>query len=69
MEGQMNLTGTGVDAFHIQCLHHFAEGWSVRVGARLNGQTWSQADVREYSFLSTSELLDVLAAELDRTLG
>jgi hypothetical protein len=69
MDGQMSLHGRALDAFHVQALYEFGSGWTARVGARANGQTWGETEVRLYEYLTTDELLDVLAAELGRLFG
>jgi len=45
------------------------EGWSCTVRVRRGDEDWPEAHNEAYSHLGTSELLDVLVADLTLALG
>lgn len=50
---------------------HFTprEGWTASVQMRRQDELWSEVQPSVYGCLTTSELYDVLCAELERQLG
>ena len=69
MTGQPRLYLTAVEAAHIQFRWDGPRGWEVHLNWRRQGDGWSDEPAAFYAELSTVELADVIAAELERILG
>jgi hypothetical protein len=51
-------------------VHHAGiDGWTLRLCHRRQGDEWSDSRPVVYTRLGTSELVDVIEAELERLLG
>lgn len=66
MEAQERLFRLALEAVHVQMQFEVARGWKLVVGARRGDEEWPDAERREYTHLSTPELVDVLECELGR---
>jgi len=63
---QERLFRLAVDAINVHASHEGGRGWRVGIRARRGDEEWSDVAGRDYTYLSTDELLDVIAAELER---
>jgi hypothetical protein len=66
---QGRLFKLAVEALNVQMWYVPGEGFLVRVVARRQGDTWTEAERTEYTHLSAPELVDVVDSELGRLLG
>jgi hypothetical protein len=69
MDGQLQFGVPALEAINVSCWWDFPTGWTLRITARRSGRSWAEGETREYDYLSTDELEDVLAAEVGRLLG
>jgi hypothetical protein len=68
MDGQLQFGVPALEAINVSCWWDFPTGWTLRITARRSGRSWAGGETREYDYLTTDELGDVLAAELGRLL-
>lgn len=65
----LRLFRLAVDAIDVSAHHEGRDGWHLRLRVRRADEPWSEVDAVTYSHLTTSELLDVMAAHLSGELG
>lgn len=66
---QTRLFRLAPEAMTAQAHYRPGEGWVLVVRVRRGDESWEEASEGFYSHLVTSELLDVLQADLERALG
>ena len=65
---QERLFRLAVEAGNLWFRHEPGRGWVLRVQFRRGDEAWDDAYSEQYAGLSTRELLDVIATELDLSL-
>lgn len=65
---QTRLFRLAVEAGQVSFHHLPGRGWSLTVGLRRGDEPWNEVRFEHYYSLTTVELLDVVAAHLDREL-
>lgn len=66
---QPRLFRLAPEAVVVQAHFVAGEGWQALVRVRRGDEEWDTAHQEHYSFLSTTELVDVLLADLCAALG
>lgn len=56
------------EAVAVTATYVWARGWTLRIGARRQGESWDTSWHEDYELLTTEELLQVLEAELSAQL-
>ena len=69
MDGQTRLFRLAPEAVTIQAHFVGGEGWELLIRVRRGDETWDDSHQEHYSFLTTTELVDVLTADLAGALG
>lgn len=69
MNEQTRLFRLALDAVAIDAHYEPAEGWSLNVRARRGDETWQEGHHSTYRPLTSSELVDVIVAELETIFG
>lgn len=65
---QPRLFRLAVNDLFVQASYVIGEGWRLSLGARRQDESWSEAEHDRYMQLQPDELLDVIAAALERLL-
>lgn len=69
MSDQQRLFRLALDAVAIDAHYEPPNGWSLNVRARRGDESWQEGHHATYRPLTSSELVDVIVAELETIFG
>lgn len=69
IQGQGKLFQLAIEGVSVQAHYRHGHGWEVALTWRRQGEGWASDPWHRFDHLTTGEMLDVIAVELELALG